>query len=142
MEDMMGERRSAVTSRVVLFLAGLVLLSTVSFGQELDDFEIIKVTAESFQVESELIDKSTPGAYLFYVGESTVLYEIGNSPRIKTIAVLTSGGDAPGMNAAIRSVVRSAVFYNKKVIGVYRGFDGLINGNFKELDSAQWVEPA
>ena len=54
---------------------------------------------------------------------------------INTIAVLTSGGDAPGMNAAIRAVVRSAVFYNKKVVGVYRGFDGLINGNFVHLDS-------
>lgn len=55
--------------------------------------------------------------------------------NIKTIAVLTSGGDAPGMNAAIRAVVRSAVFYNKKVVGVYRGFDGLITGNFVDLDS-------
>lgn len=55
--------------------------------------------------------------------------------NIKTVAVLTSGGDAPGMNAAIRAVVRSAVFYNKKVVGVYRGFDGLITGNFVDLDS-------
>ena len=54
---------------------------------------------------------------------------------IQTIAVLTSGGDAPGMNAAIRAVVRSAVFYNKKIYGVYRGFDGLINDNIEELDS-------
>jgi len=55
--------------------------------------------------------------------------------RISSIAVLTSGGDAPGMNAAIRAVVRSAVFYNKKAFGVYRGFDGLIAGDFEELNS-------
>ncbi len=53
---------------------------------------------------------------------------------IKSIAVLTSGGDAPGMNAAIRAVVRSCVFYNKRVFGVYRGFDGLIENDIKEFD--------
>lgn len=57
------------------------------------------------------------------------------SIKINSIAVLTSGGDAPGMNAAIRAVVRSAVFYNKKIFGVYRGFDGLIAGEFEELNS-------
>lgn len=51
------------------------------------------------------------------------------------IAVLTSGGDAPGMNAAIRAVVRSAVYYEKKVTGVYNGYEGLIDGNFEELNS-------
>lgn len=51
------------------------------------------------------------------------------------IAVLTSGGDAPGMNAAIRAVVRSAVYYGKKVSGVYNGYEGLIDGTFEELDS-------
>lgn len=54
---------------------------------------------------------------------------------IKSIAVLTSGGDAPGMNAAIRAVVRSAVFYDKKVFGVYRGYDGLIQGEIEELNA-------
>ncbi|KFD38918.1 6-phosphofructokinase [Schleiferia thermophila str. Yellowstone] len=51
------------------------------------------------------------------------------------IAVLTSGGDAPGMNAAIRAVVRSAVYYGKKITGIYNGYEGLINGNFQELNS-------
>ena len=55
------------------------------------------------------------------------------SKEINKIAVLTSGGDAPGMNAAIRAVVRACIFYNKKVIGVYRGYNGLINGEFEEL---------
>nr|WP_297307199.1 6-phosphofructokinase [uncultured Flavobacterium sp.] len=53
--------------------------------------------------------------------------------KIKNIAVLTSGGDAPGMNAAIRAVVRSCAYYNIKCFGVYRGFQGLIEGDFKEL---------
>lgn len=51
------------------------------------------------------------------------------------IAVLTSGGDAPGMNAAIRAVVRSCTYYNLECVGVYRGFEGLIEGDFKELDA-------
>ena len=54
---------------------------------------------------------------------------------IKNIAVLTSGGDAPGMNAAIRAVVRTALFYKKKIYGVSRGYDGLIENSFAELDS-------
>jgi 6-phosphofructokinase 1 len=52
---------------------------------------------------------------------------------IKTVAVLTSGGDAPGMNACIRAVTRTAIYNGMKVYGVYRGYDGLINGEFKEL---------
>lgn len=52
---------------------------------------------------------------------------------IQTIAVLTSGGDAPGMNACVRAVTRSAIYSGWKVWGVYRGFEGLINGEFKEL---------
>ena len=53
--------------------------------------------------------------------------------EIKTIAVLTSGGDAPGMNACIRAVTRSAIYNGWKVYGIYRGYEGLINGEFKEL---------
>ena len=54
---------------------------------------------------------------------------------IKKIAVLTSGGDAPGMNAAIRAVVRTCAYHNIKCVGVYRGFEGLIEGDFKEMDA-------
>ena len=54
--------------------------------------------------------------------------------RIKRIGVLTSGGDAPGMNAAIRSVVRSAVYYKIDTFGIFRGYDGLINEEMKRLD--------
>lgn len=51
------------------------------------------------------------------------------------IGVLTSGGDAPGMNAAIRAVVRSCTYHNLECIGVYRGLQGLIEGDFKELNA-------
>ena len=53
---------------------------------------------------------------------------------MKTIAVLTSGGDAPGMNAAIRAVVRMAIFKGIRVMGVQRGYSGLINGEIFEMD--------
>jgi len=51
--------------------------------------------------------------------------------KIKTIGVLTSGGDAPGMNAAIRAVTRSGICNGFKIKGIYRGFDGLINNEVK-----------
>lgn len=53
---------------------------------------------------------------------------------MKTIAVLTSGGDAPGMNAAIRAVVRTGIEKGLKVMGVQRGFSGLINGEIFEME--------
>ena len=53
---------------------------------------------------------------------------------IKRIGVLTSGGDAPGMNAAIRSVVRYGVHHKLEVIGILRGYAGLINEDLKPLD--------
>jgi len=54
--------------------------------------------------------------------------------KIKNIAVLTSGGDAPGMNAAIRAVVRAGIYYDLNVFGVYRGYEGLINGDFLPME--------
>ena len=54
---------------------------------------------------------------------------------IQSIGVLTSGGDSPGMNAAIRAVTRSAIFAGWKVYGIYRGYEGLINGEIKEFTS-------
>jgi 6-phosphofructokinase 1 len=53
---------------------------------------------------------------------------------VKRIGVLTSGGDAPGMNSAIRSVVRTAVYRNKEVIGFYNGFSGLLDGNYTNMN--------
>ncbi len=55
--------------------------------------------------------------------------------NIKRIAVLTSGGDAPGMNAAIRAVVRTASHLDLHVYGVMEGYKGLIEGNFKRLEN-------
>ena len=54
---------------------------------------------------------------------------------ISTIGILTSGGDSPGMNAAIRAVTRSAIFAGWKVYGIYRGYEGLISGEVKEFTS-------
>jgi len=51
--------------------------------------------------------------------------------RVKTIGVLTSGGDAPGMNAAIRAVTRAGICNGFTIKGIYRGYDGLINGEIK-----------
>ena len=56
--------------------------------------------------------------------------------EIKKVAVLTSGGDAPGMNACIRAVTRAAIYFKMKVVGVYRGYEGLINADFKEFTSS------
>ena len=53
--------------------------------------------------------------------------------KIKRIGVLTSGGDAPGMNAAIRAVVRASIYYNLEIFGIYKGYDGLISGNIEQL---------
>src|SRR5436190_22147349 len=52
---------------------------------------------------------------------------------MKHIAVLTTGGDCPGLNAAIRAVVRTAVYHNMQVTGVMHGYEGLINGEFIPL---------
>lgn len=53
--------------------------------------------------------------------------------KISCIGVLTSGGDSPGMNACIRAVTRAAIFEGWKVMGIYKGWDGLINGDIHEL---------
>jgi len=55
---------------------------------------------------------------------------------LRTIGVLTSGGDAPGMNAAIRAVVRQAAALNTEVIGIARGYAGLIQGDFRRLNTS------
>lgn len=56
--------------------------------------------------------------------------------NIRKIAVFTSGGDSPGMNACLRAVVRSALFYKKEVIGIMHGYDGMIKNEFMPLDSS------
>ena len=53
--------------------------------------------------------------------------------KIKKVGILTSGGDAPGMNAAIRAVARTAIYHQMEAIGIRHGYHGMINGHFKEL---------
>ncbi len=57
------------------------------------------------------------------------------SKEVKTIGVLTSGGDAPGMNAAIRAVVRRAISRGREVKGIQRGYEGLLNDEIRSMDS-------
>lgn len=57
------------------------------------------------------------------------------SKTIKKIGVMTSGGDAPGMNAAIRSVVRTCAYHKVECVGIYRGFEGMMDGDFKAMDA-------
>jgi len=52
---------------------------------------------------------------------------------MRKIGVLTSGGDAPGMNAAIRAVVRTAIYYEMEIYGIERGYEGLLDGDIKEM---------
>ncbi|MCP8967433.1 6-phosphofructokinase [Ectobacillus ponti] len=53
---------------------------------------------------------------------------------MKRIGVLTSGGDSPGMNAAVRAVVRKAIYHNVEVYGIYHGYAGLISGHIEKLE--------
>lgn len=55
--------------------------------------------------------------------------------EIKKIAVFTSGGDSPGMNAAIRSVVRTCAYMKLECVAIYRGYQGMIEGDFKTMDA-------
>ncbi|WP_299391329.1 6-phosphofructokinase [uncultured Gelidibacter sp.] len=57
------------------------------------------------------------------------------SNSIKKIGVMTSGGDSPGMNAAIRSVVRTCAYHNVECVGIYRGYEGVMEGDFKPMDA-------
>jgi 6-phosphofructokinase 1 len=65
--------------------------------------------------------------YFFYI----ISYEVVN---MKRIGVLTSGGDSPGMNAAIRAVVRKAIYHGVEVFGIYHGYAGLISGQIKKME--------
>src|ERR1044071_8404727 len=53
--------------------------------------------------------------------------------KISKIGVFTSGGDAPGMNAALRAVVRASIYYNKEVFGIMQGYEGMIDGDIVKL---------
>ena len=57
--------------------------------------------------------------------------------EIKCVGILTSGGDAPGMNAAIRAVTRAAIFAGFKVKGIYRGYKGLISDEIQDFQDPE-----
>ncbi|MEH6408338.1 MAG: 6-phosphofructokinase [Leeuwenhoekiella sp.] len=57
------------------------------------------------------------------------------SENIKKIGVMTSGGDSPGMNAAVRSVVRTCAYHKIECVGIYRGYEGLIDGSFEPMNA-------
>lgn len=54
---------------------------------------------------------------------------------MKKVAIMTSGGDAPGMNACLRAAVRGAVYHGVEIYGIYRGYDGMIEGDIIKMDS-------
>ena len=56
-------------------------------------------------------------------------------PAVKKIGVFTSGGDSPGMNAAIRAVVRTCAYMKVDCVGIFRGYEGMIEGDFKPMDA-------
>ncbi len=58
-----------------------------------------------------------------------------STQRPRRIGVLTSGGDAPGMNACLRAIVRTAVYHNLEVIGFQRGYCGVLLGDYQTLDA-------
>lgn len=58
------------------------------------------------------------------------------SEKLRSIAVFTSGGDSPGMNAAIRAVVRTGIHYGVQVFGIRKGYEGMIDGDFVKMESA------
>jgi 6-phosphofructokinase 1 len=55
---------------------------------------------------------------------------------MKNVAVLTSGGDSPGMNAAIRAVVRTGLYYNLNIYGVKRGYEGLLSNDIEKMNAS------
>lgn len=59
--------------------------------------------------------------------------DMTTNSRVKKIGVLTSGGDAPGMNAALRAVVRTAIYHGLEVVGIREGYNGLIEGHFTKM---------
>lgn len=84
------------------------------------------------------MNKKTQAVYLFFWGlfctlRSEILHQ--TLTEMKKIAVFTSGGDAPGMNACIRAVVRGALYHGLEPYGIYRGYNGMIAGDIEKMDS-------
>ncbi len=110
---------------------------------EFVDFDMDEALAMKKSLDPFLVDML---GRLTRKGEGRMLLKEGMIPQVeesqgkKTIGILTSGDDAPGMNAAIRAVVRTAIGYNMKVIGFRRGFAGLIENDYKEMTNSTMSE--
>ena len=110
---------------------------------EFVDFDMDEALAMQKTLDPFLVDML---GRLTRKGEGKLLLREGMIPKTdesqgrKTIGVLTSGDDAPGMNAAIRAIVRTAINYNMKVIGFKRGFAGLIEKDYQEMTNSTMSE--
>ena len=80
-----------------------------------------------------VISKEFIKEFLYVTSKSSKAIKSIMGSNIKSVGLLTSGGDAPGMNAAIRAVTRAGIFNNMKVHGIYRGYRGLISDEIIEF---------
>ena len=80
-----------------------------------------------------VISKEFIKEFLYVTSKSSKAIKSIMGSNIKSVGLLTSGGDAPGMNAAIRAVTRAGIFNNMKVHGIYRGYRGLISEDRKSV---------
>lgn len=120
------------SKRVVAFKNGAFV------DYDMDEALAMKKTLDPFLVDMlGRLTRKGEGRMMLREG---MLPKAGESQGHKTIGVLTSGDDAPGMNAAIRAVVRSAIGYNMKVIGFHRGFGGLIENDYIEMTNSTMSE--
>lgn len=120
------------SKRVVAFKNG----AFVDF--DMDEALAMKKTLDPFLVDMlSRLTRKGEGKMLLREG---MLAPSGESQGRKTIGILTSGDDAPGMNAAIRAIVRSAIGYNMKVIGFHHGFNGILDEDYIEMSNSTMSE--
>ena len=118
--------------RVVAFKNGAFV------DYDMDEALAMKKSLDPFLVDMlSRLTRKGEGKMLLKEG---MLKSQGQSQGHKTIGILTSGADAPGMNAAIRAVVRSAIGYNMKVIGFQRGFNGILEKDYIEMSNKTMSE--
>ena len=126
----------------ILYKGGNQRVVAFKHGQFVD-FDMEEALAMKKSLDPFLVDMLSR---LTRKGEGRLLQREGMLPvnieskGHKKIGILTSGSDAPGMNAAIRAIVRSAIGYNMKVIGFYRGFNGLIEKDYIEMSNSTMSE--
>lgn len=118
--------------RVVAFKNGAFV------DYDMDEALSMKKTLDPFLVDMlSRLTRKGEGRMLLREG---MIKSTGQSQGHKTIGIVTSGADAPGLNAAIRAVVRSAIGYNMKVIGFHRGFNGILEKDYIEMSNSTMSE--